>query len=50
MKYVIEVSSDVMIYVPSFTKIRSGIRKLIREGIHRDTDPQGAWGYLIHFF
>jgi hypothetical protein len=29
MKYVIEMVSGVMIYIPSFTKIGSGIRKLI---------------------
>jgi hypothetical protein len=29
MKYVDEMGSDAMIYVPSFIKIGSGIRKLI---------------------
>jgi hypothetical protein len=35
MKYAIEMSSGVMIYIPNFIKIGSGIQKLIR-GIHRD--------------
>jgi hypothetical protein len=30
MKYAVEVSSSIMIYIPSFIKIGSGIRKLIR--------------------
>jgi hypothetical protein len=34
MKYVIEMSSGAIIYVPSFMKIGSGIQKLIG-GIHR---------------
>jgi hypothetical protein len=30
MKYVVEMGSVTMIYIPSFIKIGSGIRKLIR--------------------
>jgi hypothetical protein len=33
MKYVVEIGSGVMIYIPSFIKIGSGIQKLIG-GIH----------------
>jgi hypothetical protein len=33
MKYVVEMGSGVMTYIPSFIKIGSGIQKLI-EGIH----------------
>jgi hypothetical protein len=36
MKYTVEMGSGVMIYVPSFIKIGSGIQKLIG-GIHRHT-------------
>jgi hypothetical protein len=39
MKYAAEMGSGVMIYIPSFIKIGSGIRKLIK-GIHRHTDTQ----------
>jgi hypothetical protein len=41
MKYVVEMGSGAMIYIPSFVKISSGIQKLIvgRE-IHRYTDTQ----------
>jgi hypothetical protein len=35
MKYAVEMSSGVMIYIPSFIKIGSGIPKLI--------DIQTAW-------
>jgi hypothetical protein len=37
MKYAVEVGSGVMIYIPSFIKIGSGIQKLVG-GIHRHTD------------
>jgi hypothetical protein len=37
MKYAIEMGSGVMIYIPSFIKIGSGIQKLMG-GIHRHTD------------
>jgi hypothetical protein len=36
MKYVVEMGSGAVIYVPSFIKIGSGIHKLIG-GIHRHT-------------
>jgi hypothetical protein len=39
MKYVAEVGLGAMIYIPSFRKIGSGIRKLMRE---RYTDTQTA--------
>jgi hypothetical protein len=35
--YTVEMGSDVMMYIPSFIKIGSGIQKWIR-GIHRNTD------------
>jgi hypothetical protein len=34
MKFVVEMGSDAVIYIPSFIKIGSGIQKLIG-GIHR---------------
>jgi hypothetical protein len=37
MKYAVEIRSGVMIYIPSFIKIGSGIQKLIG-GNHRHTD------------
>jgi hypothetical protein len=37
MKYVVEMGSGAMIYIPSFIQIGSGIQKLI-VGIHRHTD------------
>jgi hypothetical protein len=36
MKYVTEMDSGAMIYIPSFIKIGSGIQKLIRG--YTDTD------------
>jgi hypothetical protein len=36
MKYAVEMGSSVMIYIPGFIKIGSGIQKLMgAEGIHR---------------
>jgi hypothetical protein len=35
MKYAVEMGSGAMIYIPSFIKIVSVIRKLIGGGIHR---------------
>jgi hypothetical protein len=32
MNYAVEMGSGVMIYIPSFIKIRSGIQKLVRGG------------------
>jgi hypothetical protein len=37
MKYAVEMGSGAMICVPSFTKIGSGIQKLIG-GIHRHAE------------
>jgi hypothetical protein len=37
MKYAVDIGSGILIYIPSFMKTGSGIRKLI-EGIHRHTD------------
>jgi hypothetical protein len=37
MKYVVEIGSGFLIYIPSLIKIGSGIKKLIG-GIHRHTD------------
>jgi hypothetical protein len=39
MKYAVEMGSGVMIYIPSFTKIGSGIHKLI--GGYTDTHTDG---------
>jgi hypothetical protein len=38
MKYAVEMGSDVMIYIPSFINIRSGIQKLMG-----DTHTQTGW-------
>jgi hypothetical protein len=37
MKYTVEMSSGGMIYIPSFMKIGSGIRKVLKEDTHTDT-------------
>jgi hypothetical protein len=37
MKYAVEIGSGVMIYIPSFIKIGSGIQKIDR------ADTQTAW-------
>jgi hypothetical protein len=37
MKYAIKMGSGAKIYIPSFTKTGSGIKKLI-EGVHTHTD------------
>jgi hypothetical protein len=37
MKYAVEMGTGVMIYIPSFMKIGSGIQKLKRWDTHRDT-------------
>jgi hypothetical protein len=37
MTYAGEMTSGAMIYIPSFIQIRSGIKKLMRGGIHRNT-------------
>jgi hypothetical protein len=44
VKYVVEMGSSTMIYMPSFIKTGSGIQKLI-SGIHRHTDLQRAWTF-----
>jgi hypothetical protein len=36
MKYIIEIGSGTMIYIPNFIKTGSGIQKLIG-GIHTDS-------------
>jgi hypothetical protein len=40
MMYAVEMGSGAMIYIPSFIKIGSAIRKLMGEG---DTRTQTAW-------
>jgi hypothetical protein len=45
MKYAVEMGSGGMIYVPSFIKIGSGIRKLIGE--YTDIQTQRQQGDLI---
>jgi hypothetical protein len=42
------MGSDDMIYIPSFIKIGSGIRKIMR-GIHRHTDTYGMEIAYAHF-
>jgi hypothetical protein len=37
MKYVVEMGSGAMIYIPSFIKIGSGIQKLLGGDKHTDT-------------
>jgi hypothetical protein len=46
MKYAVEMGSGAMIYIPSFIKIGSGIRKLIVE-IHRQNGDRVS---LLLFF
>jgi hypothetical protein len=41
MKYAVEMGSGVMIYIPSFIKINSGIQKLI--GGYTDTQTDGNY-------
>jgi hypothetical protein len=48
MKYAVEMSSGVMIYIRSFIKINSGIQKLIR-GIYRHRQ-HGDRISLLSFF
>jgi hypothetical protein len=49
MKYTVEMGSGAMIYVPSFIKIGSGIRKLI--GVDMETHrQQGDLISLLLFF
>jgi hypothetical protein len=38
MKYAVEMGSDAMMYIPSFIKIGSGIKKVLGGG-----DTQIAW-------
>jgi hypothetical protein len=37
MNYAVEMGSGIMICIPSFIKISSGIRKLLGEYTHTDT-------------
>jgi hypothetical protein len=46
MKYAVETGSGAMTYIPSFIKIGSGIRKLIR-GTHRQ---RGDCMSVLSFF
>jgi hypothetical protein len=41
MKYAVVMGSGAMIYIPNFTRIVSGIQKLVWEGGY--TDTQTAW-------
>jgi hypothetical protein len=34
MKYAVEIASNGMIHVPGLIKISSGVRKLLRGGMH----------------
>jgi hypothetical protein len=52
MKYAVEMGSDVMIYIPSFIKIGSGIQKLMgARDIHADrhTDSK-VISYAYYYF
>jgi hypothetical protein len=41
MKYAVGMGSSVIVYIPNFTRIVSGIQKLTGEGAY--TDTQKAW-------
>jgi hypothetical protein len=43
MKYAVVMGSVAMIYIPSFIKTGSGIRKLIRGNEDTYTDTQPGW-------
>jgi hypothetical protein len=49
MKYAVEMSSGVLIYIPSLIKIGLGIQKLVR-GIYRHTDRMEIALVYFHFF
>jgi hypothetical protein len=38
MTYIIEIGSGVMLYIPDFIEIVSGIQTMLRGGIHRPTE------------
>jgi hypothetical protein len=40
MKYTVEMGSGVMIYIPSFITIVSGIQKLMRRDTYRQIDSK----------
>jgi hypothetical protein len=44
MGYAIGMSSGVMIYIPSFIQIGSGIQELIRGFTDTQTDGRDLWG------
>jgi hypothetical protein len=50
MKYAVGMGSGAMIYIPSFMRIGSGIRKLIEEYTHTDTDSRVISQTYIYFF
>jgi hypothetical protein len=43
MKYAIEMGSGAVIYIPTFIRTGSGIRKLIRVCGFTNTEKQTAW-------
>jgi hypothetical protein len=49
MKYAVEMGSCAMIYLPSFIKIGSGIRKLIRGDTHTHRERPDLIS-LLYFF
>jgi hypothetical protein len=49
MKYAVEIGSGGMMYLPSFVKIGSGVKKLM-EGIHRHTDSMERFHKPALFF
>jgi hypothetical protein len=51
MKYVVEMGSGALIYIPSFIKIGSGIQKLFGGGGDSQTNrEQGDLISLLYFF
>jgi hypothetical protein len=48
MRYTVDMALDDMIYLPRFTKIGSGIQKLI--GRDTDTHTRRQEGDFIHLF
>jgi hypothetical protein len=52
MKYVLDIGSDAVIYIPSFIKFGSGIQKLMGGGIHVQTQTYRQHGDRIslHLF
>jgi hypothetical protein len=50
MKYAVELGSGAMMYIPSFIKIGSGIRKLMGKGDSQTDGEHGDRISLLSFF